>query len=140
MSGIIVPLFPKKSFDFTFLGVSAFKTITIHRALNVVPFYYAKLIVRVHNVSIVAAGTQGTIKVIATGTDPSREDPQEFVDPAAAVLTITLNNASTAPSYQGISDSNLAPYYKITLLAQQGSTAGGALYAEISADLVLREA
>jgi hypothetical protein len=79
MSGILVPFLPITTFDFSFLtSASASKSIIIHPALNVVGYYYARMIVRVHEIDIEATGSR-SIKVSAYGTDPSKDDSREFV-------------------------------------------------------------
>lgn len=76
MSGIIVPILSIREFDYTFLAGSASKTLVLHSALNVAMFYTARLIVRVHELTM-SSGQKFTLA--AYGTDPSREDPREFV-------------------------------------------------------------
>jgi len=137
MSGIITQLIPKQRYDFTWLGASASKVLVLHTALNVVPYYYARLAVRLHATS--TTGLTGQSVVLAGyGTDPSPDDPAEFTQSSAA-LTATLNSSTTAPALVTATASDLDPFLKFILTFNQDGTGGTDFWVELSADLVLRE-
>lgn len=133
MSGRIITILSKRVLDFSFLGTSAIQTITLRRALPIVPFYYYWLGVRVHNRDIVS----GNFAIELPNTLPSSGDPQEFTEPGTPALQIILNSSTTAPSLQTDNTTNLGPYVKVVLRATQG-TGGNRLYAELSAVLFAR--
>lgn len=129
----MVTLFRKQIFDFSFLGAST-QTITIKRALSIIPFYYYWLGVRVHNKSI---GT-GNFQLNLPNTLPSSQDPQEFTETAAPALSITIASGTAVPSLQIDTTTFLGPFVKVTLTATQLAS-GQQLYAELSAVLFSRK-
>lgn len=136
MPGLLVRIIDKQRYDFTWLGMNASQTITLAPAISVVPYYYGQLSLRIHAISGLT-GTQA-IALEAYGTNPSSSDPQEF-SKSTAILAVTLGTSTTAPSLESDSASDLDPFLKLTLKFTQTSTAGTALWAELSADLLLRE-
>jgi len=139
MSGIITQIIPKQRYDFTWLGSSASKVLVLHSALNVVPYYYARLAVRLHATSTTGLTGQSVV-LTGYGTDPSPDDPAEFTQTTAA-LTVTLSSATaTAPALLTDNASDLDPFLKLILTFNQHSTAGTDFWVELSADLILREA
>lgn len=124
-----------REFDYTFLAAAATKTIVLHSALNVAMFYTARLIVRVHELTM-SSGQKFTLA--AYGTDPSREDPREFVL-NTPTLSVDISSSQSAGSLVSDTDTDLYPSLKIVLTAQQGSTSATPLFAVLSADLHLRE-
>lgn len=130
MSGKVITILRKQTFDYTFLGASASETVTLHKALPVRPYYYYWLGLRVHNINI----QTGNFVLGLPNTLPYSQDPQEFTQTGTPTLQLTVSSAATAPSLLIDSGSNLGPYLKIILTATQG-TAGNRLYAEFSAVL-----
>ncbi|MFV8752990.1 hypothetical protein ACNOYE_20785 [Nannocystaceae bacterium ST9] len=122
-------------FDFSFLTAGS-KTIVVHPALNVTPYYYARLIVRVHQIDIASGGAR-SIKVGGYGIDPSRDDSQEFVL-SSSTLEVTINSA-TSVGLQSDTDTDLYPFLKMYVTGTYDTTTAK-LYAVLSADLLLREA
>jgi hypothetical protein len=76
--------------------------------------------------------------ISAYGTDPSREDPREFVL-GSTTLSVDVSSSHSAGSLLSDTDTDLYPFLKIVLTAQQGSTSATPLFAVLSADLHLRE-
>ena len=138
MSGIITQLIEKQRFDFTWLGTSATKTIVLHSALNVVPYYRARLAVRLHATSSAGFAVGQSVVLAGYGTDPSPDDPAEFTKPASS-LSVTLDSSSTVPSFATATANDLDPYLKFVLTFTQSGTGGTSFWVEMSADLVLRE-
>ncbi len=135
MSGIIVPILSMREFDYTFLGISGTKTIVLHPALNVAMFSTARLIIRIHELTMSA---NQKITIAAYGTDPSPQDPREFVL-SSTTLSAEVVSTLSAGSLVSDTDTDLYPFLKLVLIAQQGSSPGTPLYAVLSADLHLRE-
>ncbi|MFV8752991.1 hypothetical protein ACNOYE_20790 [Nannocystaceae bacterium ST9] len=122
-------------FDFSFLTTGS-KTIVIQPALNVTNYYYARLIVRVHQVDV-ASGSVRSIKVGGYGTDPSREDPQEFVL-SSSTLEVAITSSTTV-GLQTATATDPYPFLKMYVTGTYDTTTAR-LYAILSADLLLREA
>jgi hypothetical protein len=91
MAGILVPFLPMTAFDFSFLTTGS-KSIVVHPGLNVTGYYFARMIVRVHQIDI-STGSARSIRVSAFGTNPSKEDPQEFVL-SSSTLEVTVNSSA----------------------------------------------
>jgi hypothetical protein len=133
-SGVrVFNLFSKRAFDYSFLGIST-TSITLHRALNVPPFYYYWLGLRIHNRDIV----DGTFTLQLFQTLPSGQDPQEF-SAASPSLSLKCIPADTPPTLKVTTLQALGPYFKVALEAAQG-IAGARFYAELSAVLYARPA
>lgn len=135
MSGILVPILSMREFDYTFLAAAATKTIVLHSALNVAMYYTARLIVRVHELTM-STGQKFTIA--AYGTDPSRDDPREFVL-GSTTLSVDITSSHAAGNLVSDTDTDLYPFLKVVVTAQQGSSGATPLFAVLSADLLLRE-
>ncbi len=128
-------------FDFSFL-TSGSKSITVHPGLNVVPYYYARMIIRVHEIDIESTGSRN-IKVSAYGTLPSKDDSQEFTL-TSSTLEVTIDkNTSTGLSTAGApvhdTDTDLFPFLKIVVTGTY-NTAAARMFAVLSGELLLREA
>lgn len=139
MAGIIVPVLKKTPYDYSFLAAApASQSIVLHRALNVVPYKFGRLLVRVHSSTM--NDSSQTISFDCFGTDPSSEDPQEFTDTSAQLgVTLTGSSSTVAAGYLGTdTQTDLFPYLKVMVTFSQ-STSGARFYIELSADLLLRE-
>lgn len=132
MAGILVPFLPMTTFDFSFLTLGS-KTVVVHPALNVTPYYHARLIVRVHQVDIAS----GNIKIGGYGILPSKEDPYEF-SLASATVEVTLNSG-TSLGLQSATATDIYPFLKMYVTGTY-STSTSRIFAVVSADLLLREA
>jgi len=137
MSGTIIQILEKRSFEFSFLGTSATQDVVIHPAVDVTSFYRVRLLVRIHSITT----TTGNFKFILNNTFPSEQDPQEFTDSTNTFLTTgNITAAGTPPNIFNIAVSSTDPqaFLKVILRATQG-TSGNTLYGEFSAALLLRE-
>lgn len=126
MSGIIVPVLKKTQYDYSFLAASpARQNVVLHRALNVVPYKFGRLLVRVHSSTM--TDTSQNVSFDCFGTDPSSEDPQEFSDPSAQLgVTLTGNSASTTAGYLGSdTQADLFPYLKVMVTSISRRAAHG---------------
>lgn len=138
MAGILVPFLPMTKFDFSYLQTGSPKTIILHPALNVTPYYYARLIVRVHEIDINGSGSP-KIEIGAYSTDPSSEDPRDFAITSSTPLLATINTQA-AGAIVTDTETDLYPFFKMFATGTQGSTNGARIFAVLSADLLLREA
>jgi hypothetical protein len=138
MAGILVPFLPMTKFDFSFLQSSGTKTIVLHPALNLSGYYYARLIVRVHEIDINTSGSPN-IEIGGYSTDPSSEDPRDFAITTSSAISATINTQS-AGALVSDTKTDLYPFLKMYAKATQGGTNGARVFAVLSADLLLREA
>jgi hypothetical protein len=136
-SSRMITLFRKRKFDFTHVGSGGNTTITIRKSLRLSPFYHYWLGLRIHNLVMPHSGAK--IELRWYPTLPSAEDPQEFSDAIVSALTLYAGYGETAPMLKTATTTSLAPAMKVTMYAVQG-TGTGALYAELSAVLVVRQA
>ncbi len=134
---ILVSLFDKQRFEYSYLtGGTGVQSVTLARALNVVPYYEATLLLRVHKVTL-SAGQSMVFTLY--NTLPSEEDPQEFTDVTTIFTSLTMNSGTAAPSLLSARATSPQAYLKLVLTATQGSVTGTALYGEVSGCLLLRE-
>ena len=136
MAGILVPFLPMTEFNFTFLTTGQSKTIVLHPALNVTGYYYARLIVRVHEISM-GSGSP-SIEIGGYGTDPSSEDPRDFAL-SSSTLSVTIDTEA-AGALVTDTDTDPFPFLKMYVKGTQGTSSGERCYAVLSGDLLLREA
>ena len=137
MAGILIPFLPMTRFDFSFLQSSGTKTTVLHSALNVTGYYYARLIVRVHEIDINTSGSP-SIEIGGYGTDPSVSDPLDFALSSSSLSVAITNQSDGALSTD--TDTDLYPFLKMYAKGTQGATNGARVFAVLSADLLLREA
>lgn len=139
MAGILIPFLPMTRFDFSFLANNSEKTIVLNPALDVRGYYYARLIVRVHEID--NSGTTGNphIEIGGTGRVPSSEDPGYFVS-AVNTLAVDIDSSHSAGSLVSDTDTDLYPFLGMYAKGSQGNSSGARLFAVLSADLLLREA
>ena len=131
----VYTLIPKRQFDYSFLvGPSSFTNVTIRRALNVPRMYYYWVALRIHNTDIVG----GNFALQVFETLPSAQDPQEFTL-ASPSMTLSCLASDTPPTIKTTTAKNFGPYFKVVLVATQGSSTAR-LYAELSAVLYARPA
>lgn len=136
LRGILVPFLPMTCFDFTFLTNGSSANIIVHPALNVVDYSRALLVVRIHEISMVA--TQ-TLTLAAYGTAPSPADRREFVMGSSS-LYLNITSSTSAGTVATNADTDLLPYLMMKVTANQGGATGGqSLVAVLSADLLLKE-
>lgn len=131
----VYTLIPKRQFDYSFLlGPSSFTNVTIRRALKLPRMYYYWVALRIHNKDIVG----GNFALQLFQTLPSAQDPQEF-SLASPSITLSCVAGDTPPTVKTTTANNLGPYFKVVLVATQGSSTAR-LYAELSAVLYARPA
>jgi hypothetical protein len=139
MAGILVPFLPKTTFDFSFLTAGS-KTIVLHPALNVTGYYYARLIVRVHEIDINTTGGTAKIEIGAYSTNPSSEDPRDFAITTTPLPLLATINTQTAGALVTDTETDIYPFFKMFATGTQGTSPSARVFAVLSADLLLREA
>jgi len=135
--GLIIPVLKRRRFEFSFLGGVGSQVVTLQPAIETCNFYYAHLFVRVHSRSMVA----GQSLVLGLYyTMPSDEDSSEYTASTELTsVTITSSSPTAVPGLNQREVTSLGAYLKLLLTATQASSPS-TFYAELSADLVLREA
>lgn len=140
MSGTLIPILRKESFDFSYLAGSGTETVVLQRAVEVVGYTSARLLVRVHDNKLSAAGQ--SIKVRAVPTFPSPLDPAEFTRTQTDELAVSMTQSTSAPVLGRDTELRmgipLVPFFKIELFATM-SASNAAMAAQISVDLHLQE-
>lgn len=133
---ILVSLFEKTRFEYSYLSGTTSQTVTLARALNVVPYYECQLLVRWHKGTLSAGQS---LVFTLYNTLPSDDDPQEFTDTTTLFTSVTMNSAVSSPYLFSARATSPQAYLKLVMTVTQGSSAGTALYAEASGCLLLRE-
>jgi hypothetical protein len=135
--GLIIPVLKRRRFEFSFLAGNASQVVTLQPAIETCNYYYAHLFVRVHERSM-AVGQSLALGLYYTL--PSEDDPREFTD-TSDLTSVTVTSASPAavPGLLYREVSSPGAYLKLLLTASQASSPS-TFYAELSAELVLREA
>jgi hypothetical protein len=101
--------------------------------VNVVPYYYATLIVRVHDATWTASAA---LRVDGYASYPTPEDAREFADTSSRIAA-TVSYTTTLPAFATGTDSNLPVAYKFVAKLTQGTASAG-FFVVASADLLLR--
>ncbi len=133
---IVIPVLKRQRFEYSFLTGVASQVVTLMPAISSSSYYYAHLFVRVHARDMTSGQS---IQLALYHTLPSDDDSREFT--AANSLTdVTITSASPAavPGIVSRETSSLGAYLKLLLTATQ-TTGATTFYAELSAELVLRE-
>jgi hypothetical protein len=133
MSTALVSLLRRSEFNASFLNGGVTRTITLP-TINVSPFYYATLIVRVHEATWSGGAS---FSVSGWSTYPSPEDEREFVATTTS-LTASLSTADTLPAVSTSTASGLPVAYKFIGTITQGSASDSDLFVVASVDLLLR--
>jgi hypothetical protein len=132
-------LVPRQLFDFSFLEDATSMTTVIHCALPLSPFYNYWVGLRIHGRDISLASASFTLRCFSTLPHP--QDPQEFTV-ASPLISLTCAQSDSVPKLKIATASNFGPYFKVDLLAQQGTVSimDNNFYAELSAVLLARPA
>lgn len=138
MSSVLIPVFNKQRFEYSFLGNGGSQQMVLQPAIDVIAYDSLFLLIRVHAITI-ASGQSFNFKLY--NTLPSEEDPQEFTDTTATtgeVLSLDVPSGTTAPKLLSASGTSPQAFVKLVFTANQGSTGGTILYAEMSGCLLGR--
>lgn len=136
MAGMLIPVLEKRRIEYSHLGGGASQSITLHPAIEVCGFLYVHLFVRVHERNMVS-GQSFSFGLYYTM--PSPDDPREFtVATSLTDLSVTSTSPASTPGLVHRETSSPGAFLKLTLTATQASVPS-TLYAELSAELMLRE-
>lgn len=136
MSGAIIPIFSRRSFDFDDVAASnKYVEITIAKAIDVSQYTEGTLLVRVHD-NNVASNAQ--IDILVKATAPTSEDPaKDFV--GSTVATVTVDENVNAPTLMKASFSaDPGQMVTVTVKGWQVSGSAVACNAVLSAELVVK--
>jgi len=132
MASLIIPLLSRSELNASFLGSDAEQTISLP-TVNVVPFDYATLIVRVHE----ATWSSGAYFLVeGYASYPTVEDAREFIDSSLAITTADVRSA-TFPAVGASIASTLPMAIKFVAKLHMSTTAAS-WFAVVSVDLLLR--
>jgi hypothetical protein len=131
---------PKRTLDFTSVTNGSNEEIIVAQGIDISQWREVSLMVRTHVNSIVSS--VGQIDIYAYLEGRTSEDPGLLFATASALGTITINAATTAPSYTVNSiGSNSGGMLKIAAKGTRvASTGANTLKADISIDLSLKSA
>lgn len=135
MHSSLIPIINKQRFDYSFLSGTTAQQVTLAGAVDLTSYKTVFLMVRIHRISL-SAGQSFVFTL--ENTLPSEEDPQEFTDTSSPILSVTVPSVTSAPKLLSGSGSDPLAFGKVVLTANQGSSSGTPLYAEMSVCLLGR--
>lgn len=136
MSSVIVPLLSRTELNSSFLGNGATQTFRLP-TINVVPFHYVTLILRVHE----ATWSSGAFfRIEGCDSFPTAEDAREFATSSPRIVVTALQSVATAPYVITATESapENQPYAYCFDATLKMSTTAADLFVVVSADLLLR--
>lgn len=133
MSGIIIPVVQKRTFEYSYLSGTGTQDVVLHPGVDVSAWYYAKILVLVHKIDAVS----GSFAVRLQHSFPTDDDRQEFVISSSDFLAVSSISSASPNIKASSTGSDPHAYLKMLLTATQG-TGGDRLYGEFSVYLVLR--
>ena len=138
MAGQIIPLFSRRTFDFSKLQGSQTIPVPIVKAVDVSQYTQATLEVRVHSMTI--SGGSAYIRVKLYTTAPSAEDPgRDFVYGSAVATTSNLSSSNTAPTLLVAQvSSGFGGMLAVAVEGEQPGSPVVSLTADLSAQLVVK--
>lgn len=132
MSGTVIQLFSKRSFDFS--GGNG--TVVVVRSIPVERWTDAQINVRVHTNGI--ASGSGTIVVNAKSISLTQEEMQtDFIDTAILATASVANGTLVGALVRGTVSSGFGAALQIVVVGTKGSSAN--VIANISAEIVLKD-
>jgi hypothetical protein len=134
----IITVLKRRKFDYSYLAAGTSQLVVIQPAIEVHEYYTAHLFVRVHARSM---SSGQSLDFGLHYTMPSDDDAREFTESSPFTsLTVTSTAPAVVPGLISRSVSDIGGYVKILMTVTQTSPSLTTLYAELSAELVLREA
>lgn len=131
---VVIPILKRTEYNASFLGASGTQTVVLG-TVNVVPYYYATLVVRIHDATWSGAST--SFKIEGFDSYPTPEDERQFVK-SSSTISATFTQGGTVPGFAVGTASNLPVALQFQLTLSQ-TTADAAFFVVASADLLLRE-
>jgi len=142
MTGTLITALPRRRLEYSFLAGSTSQTIVLLPEIATCNYNYAGIFVRVHSRSM-AAGQ--SLQFNLYNILPTQDDLREFVEDDGTgspypLVTVTVTSSSpvTVPRITYDTTTRVGPFLKLELKASQASSPT-AFYAELSAELLLRE-
>jgi hypothetical protein len=132
---VIIPILNRTEFNASFLGNGGTQSLLLG-TVNVVPYYYATLVVRVH--AATWSGSMTSLKIDGHASWPTPEDASLYTASGAAI-TASFAQGTAVPGFASGSASNLPAALQFNLTITQ-DTGSSPLWVVASADLLLREA
>ena len=131
-TGSLIEIIPRTQFDYSFLPSSGSSSVVFERALDIVDFYRARLIVLVHDVNI----QNGSFTIEGRSAMPSPQSTSVFTV-SSPVLSIALNSGSSDQSLLVDDTTDAGPYLNLAMAISQ-TTAGQRNFVDISIAMLLR--
>lgn len=130
--GTLIRIIPKTLFDFGYLAPGTTGQIIVAKAVNVIPYSFASLWIRVYQVSL---GGTNSATIEATGALPSDDTQLSFLQGSS-----TTQSISGTPPLLVTKDvtTPLPPYLQIKVTGTQQPATPTYLGIEISIDLLVR--
>ena len=135
MSTTSIPLFSKRSFDFSNLQNGTTQTIVIAKAIDVSQYTSGTLEVRLHSNNTTIGSAH--IYLQAHTTAPSIEDPSKDFYASGTVARVDINSQAAPLLAVASLGTNFGSMLRITMEAEQPA-GGGLTSAELSAVLTLK--
>jgi hypothetical protein len=139
MPGVIYRALQKTTFDWSSIPASSSATkIDVAKALDVSAYREATLIVRIHSLTIVGAGSAPTLIVNAIPEAPTAEDPSlDFLDSThQSSLTLNFTTSSTAPQLsEAYLSTPFGGWLRIQLNPTQSATVATTFRVTVSIDI-----
>lgn len=135
MSGLLLNLIPKRTYDFSALISGNSETLFIAERIDASQHSNSSLIVRVHTAS--CAGGTITFNTFKDGF--TTDDPATKFFAATGAPPLTINNSTVAPTLLAVTGNAFVGHY-VALSIVGSRTTVGSISATVSVDLCLRSA
>jgi len=139
MAGRQIGLIPKRTLDFTSVQSGQAREIVLMDGVDVSEWGEVSLMVRTHSKAF--GGDVGRIDIFAVADGRTLEDPGILFASAVPLGTVTINNATPAPSFTVANvDLNVGPVLRIAAKGTRTSSLSGpnTLKADVSIDLSVK--
>lgn len=137
MAGIVIPVLDRTDFNFTNTIAGTMAEMPIAQNIDVSQYTDCQLMVRVHALSISNGSSSIALRVRRVA--PTEEDPAQFFRDPTTSWTVTAGTNDAAPRVLNVTvGPNTGGWVSVFLLVTQGS-AGTAITATLSADLILKD-
>jgi len=136
MPGRVLRVVPRQPFDFTHLATaSASETRTV-ASMDFSQYTGGALMVRVHNATFGTGSPSVTVRLLNDLT--TDEDPANVFIEAFVLASATISSQGAGTLVVDNIDGWLASKFAVQVVGTQGSNNNQPIFAELSADLVLR--
>ena len=133
MAGVVLPVFPMRSFDFSWLVGASSASFVVKRSIDVSKWMSVTLLSRITTSSI----SNGTIQVGFQLEAPTTDDPAlDFVTPLTPFATTTISSLAPTVSVTGATV-GVGAFVRVIVIGTRVA-AGGSIAAMFSCDLIVR--